>query len=246
MKFATNPRRRTEAAMQDQPDQQGQCRRGPDERGGITVGCDQRQLRSHQDRDGRRRGHAEDPGSPQQGVDHRRHQGGVEAHLDRQPRDRGVRHRLRNDDGRCGEAGNDIEPEPFLPVADGPLQDGKRRAALVMGSPERRGTARDPHPDRVRARSARLRRARTSRHRSGLSASSVTPRARRTAAGGSTGSGSGAKFTATSSRWPPAPSQANATKQSQLPFPSQAAVLSTSCQRPWRTTGRQSTSSSRR
>jgi len=51
--------------------------------------------------------------------------------------------------------------------------------------------------------------------------------------------------TVTSSRSPPAPCQAKASRQSEVQFPSQAGVHSSSCQWPSRTSGCRSTASSR-
>ena len=64
---------------------------------------------------------------PRTRVDEHRHERRVEPDLDRQSGDRGVGHRLGNDDGRRGQAGDDVEPEPVGPVREHPT--GQREAA---------------------------------------------------------------------------------------------------------------------
>ncbi len=57
---------------------------------------------------------------PRHRIDQHRQERRVEAHLDRQPGDRGVRHRLRNDDRRGDQAGHHVVAQPVLPVLSQP------------------------------------------------------------------------------------------------------------------------------
>ncbi len=121
MKSATNPSRRSRSREEDRPDEQRQRGREP------------RAARRDRPPGQWRRGSApvriaivvvvltlSTFDDAEEGVDQHREKRRVEADLDRQPRDRGVGHRLRDDDGRGGQAGDDVEPEPVLPVAAEP------------------------------------------------------------------------------------------------------------------------------
>jgi hypothetical protein len=63
---------------QDDADEKRQRGRRADQSGGVTIRCDQREVRRNQDGQGRRGAHAERTRGPQQRVDHHREERGVE------------------------------------------------------------------------------------------------------------------------------------------------------------------------
>jgi hypothetical protein len=86
--------------------------------------------------DGQRCGgaHAERARGSERRIDQHGQERRVEAHLHRQSGDRGVRHRLRNDD-RCGDqAGHHVVAQPVLPVSSQPSYAGSetRLSALAI------------------------------------------------------------------------------------------------------------------
>ena len=68
----------------------------------------------------------------QHGIDDHRYEGRVQPDLERQSRDGGVRHRLRNHDGAGGESGDQIGPQPRLLIIRQPFHDRKPITHVVL------------------------------------------------------------------------------------------------------------------
>ena len=112
MKLATKPRRSSEASTRIAPTSNGEGGGGGEQRGWIAVRQRQRQIGAGEDGEGGGRADAERPRGAEERVYHHRHERGVEPDLDRQAGDRGVRHRLGDDDGGGGQAGDEIGAHP--------------------------------------------------------------------------------------------------------------------------------------
>jgi hypothetical protein len=91
--------------------QRGQGRGGGQQLRRIAVGHREAELRAGQDRQRGGGADVEHARGAEQGVDRHRHQGGIQADGDRQAGDRGIGHGLGQHDGRCGEAGDQVEAQ---------------------------------------------------------------------------------------------------------------------------------------
>ena len=94
---------------QQGPGQRGERRSRRDQLARITVGNRKPELCPGEDCKGGRRTHAQDTRCAKQRVDDHRHEGRVKPDTHRQARNRRVRHRLGQDDGRSRQACDHVE-----------------------------------------------------------------------------------------------------------------------------------------
>ena len=158
MKLATKPRRSRRAASRIAPTSAVSVAVAVTSFAAIAIGDGEAELRAGQDRQRGRRTDAQHARRTEQRVDHHRHERGVEAHRDGQPRHRRVRHRLGQHDRRGGQAGDHVEAQ----------RGGAGRARRRPGSGGGRVHAAASTPIVVLASSRRIRLARTAlRHAAG-------------------------------------------------------------------------------
>ena len=124
MNDARKPRRSTDAATRNAPTISDSVAVDGQQPRRVRVRRDERQLAGDENRNRRRRRHAERTRGAEQRIDDERDEAGVEPGLDRQARDRGVGQRFGDDDRGGRQAGDDVE-------ARGDLADGLgHRASL--------------------------------------------------------------------------------------------------------------------
>ena len=117
IKFATNPRRRTEATISRTPVRAVSVAVAVISLAGVSVRHGDAQLCGGEDRQGRRRADAQNPRRAQKGIDDHRNKGRVEPDADRQASDRRIGHGFRQDDGRRRQARDHVETQPAVGLA---------------------------------------------------------------------------------------------------------------------------------
>ena len=112
MKFATKPSRRIQATTRIAPTINVSVAAARRSAAGIGRRDGLGELGPGQDGERRGGADAQHARRAERGVDEHRQERRVEADLDRQPGNRGVGHRLGDDHGRGGQAGDDVGPQP--------------------------------------------------------------------------------------------------------------------------------------
>jgi hypothetical protein len=108
-----------------------------DQRARVPIRHGPAEFGSREDRDRRRRAHAQGTRRAEQRVDHHRHDRGVQADLQRQARDRGVGHRFGNNHRGRRQAGNGVGSKPLALVMSQPgdaADEAGGRHAFSAGS----------------------------------------------------------------------------------------------------------------
>ena len=107
---------------QNSPHHHRQQRRRVEQRSGIAARHGFTELCGRQDCKRRAGTDAQWSRRAEHCIDDHRHERGIEAHLNRQACDGGIRHRLRNDDRGRRESRHDIGTQPLAPVVAEPFE----------------------------------------------------------------------------------------------------------------------------
>ena len=137
MKFATKPRRSSRCQHQQDTDQHCERRRNRDQARRHPRRQRPARFCRRQDRDGGGGADAERARGAQQRVDDHRHDGRVEADLQREPGDGRIGHRLRDDDSRRRQPGKEVEPQPRRLICPQPCDRGNQGGANHRVEPAR-------------------------------------------------------------------------------------------------------------